>query len=90
MNRISLIEKNFALLIIAGSFLLIEGCQGRNSPRSPIHLNPNMDQQPRYDPQSESKFFIDGSTMRQPVEGTIAQDGVLYDEHSKFAEPSFG
>ncbi len=50
------------------------GCyQERPSERPPIHLNPNMDNQPKYRPQAESEFFADGSTMRMPVPGTVAR-----------------
>ncbi len=55
-------------------FFLIAGCyQGRPSDKPPIHLNPNMDHQPKYRPQAESKFFSDGATMRTPVAGTVAR-----------------
>lgn len=65
--------KLHVLLIIVIS-LLISGCyQGRPSKDEPIHLNPNMDNQPKYRPQAESKFFEDGSTMRTPVEGSVAR-----------------
>jgi hypothetical protein len=59
------------------------GCaRGCPSSRPPIHVNPNMDWQPRYDPQEESAFFYDGSATRLPVPGTVARgqlrdDGVL-------------
>ena len=47
------------------------------SKKPPIHLNPNMDNTERYDPQEENKFFKDASypnmAMRMPVEGTIAR-----------------
>lgn len=49
------------------------GCRGQESDQPPVHLNPNMDSQPRYDPQAEAKFFEDRRTMRQPVEGTVAK-----------------
>ncbi len=55
-----------------GLMLAVVSCQGRPSENPPIHLNPNMDYQPKYVPQGESHFFIDGSMMRHPVEGTVA------------------
>jgi len=60
------------LLIVVA--LLAGGCT-RESPSGepPIHLVPDMDQQPKYKPQSESEFFANGSAMRQPVEGTVAR-----------------
>ncbi|MFN7951181.1 MAG: cytochrome c [bacterium] len=64
-----------ATCIGAASFGLFGGgcARGCTSSREPIHLNPSMDYQPRYDPQSESAFFYDGSSMRAPVPGTIAR-----------------
>ncbi len=56
------------------------GCtRGRPSENTPIHLNPNMDQQQKYLPQSESRFFEDGMTMRKPVAGTVAR-GELHED----------
>jgi mono/diheme cytochrome c family protein len=50
------------------------GCgRGRPSKRTPIHINPNMDEQEKYKAQEESKFFADGATMRTPVAGTVAR-----------------
>jgi len=56
-----------------GAVLLLPGCRGMSSPFSPIHLNPNMDYQERYDPQEASAFFYDGMAMRQPIAGTVAR-----------------
>jgi mono/diheme cytochrome c family protein len=54
--------------------LLAAGCtRGSTSSRPPIHLNPNMDDQPRYEAQAASEFFADGMAMRQPVPGTVAR-----------------
>ena len=59
---------------VASLALGSSGCaRGCTSSREPIHLNPSMDYQPRYDPQSESAFFYDGGTMRPPVPGTVAR-----------------
>ena len=56
------------------------GCtRHRTSEDPPIHLNPNMDIQPRYNPQAESEFFEDGATMRPLVPGTVAR-GYLGDD----------
>ncbi|MCU0656991.1 MAG: cytochrome c [Polyangiaceae bacterium] len=56
---------------------LLAGCRGQESDQPPVHLNPNMDSQPRYDSQAESKFFEDRRTMRFPVEGTVAKGNFL-------------
>lgn len=61
------------LLLAAGVLILpAAGCRESRSEKPPIHLNRNMATQEKYKPQRESKFFTDGSTMRTPVEGTVA------------------
>lgn len=66
------------LLPITVITVLLAGCyRGQPSDNPPIHPVPDMDDQPRYDPQSESRFFADHSTMRQPVEGTVPRERSL-------------
>lgn len=72
-------------LALWGSVLLgmlsLSGCyQGRPSGQPPIHLNPNMDHQPKYNPQAESRFFVNRSAMRMPVPGTVAVGDLHEDE----------
>lgn len=70
-------------LILAGVVLALylattPGCyRGQPSQNTPVHLNPNMDNQPRYEAQEAGPFFADNMAMRYPVEGTIAR-GQLY------------
>lgn len=63
--------------LVGGLFLVavvvIAGPRGRASSRPPFHVNPNMDVQPRVEPQAASAFFYDGAAMRPPVEGTVAR-----------------
>ena len=54
--------------------------RGCTSPRTPIHLNPNMDDQQKLQPQEASEFFYDGAGMRPPVEGTVARGELGEDE----------
>ena len=62
------------------SVFALTGCaRGCTSSSPPIHLNPSMDNQPKARPQSASTFFYDGSTMRQPVPGTVAIGGLEED-----------
>ena len=65
---------NFLALPVLVAAVLMSGCM-RGTPKTtpPIHVNPNMDVQPKYNPQSASEFFVDGATMRPPVAGTIAR-----------------
>jgi mono/diheme cytochrome c family protein len=70
-------------LITVAALLACLGCtRDRTSENPPIHINPNMDEQPKYKAQAESRFFADGSSMRQPVEGTVPRgwlrDNVVY------------
>ena len=61
-------------LALALVLVSLSGCRGCTSSRPPIHLNPNMDVQPRYEPQAASAFFYDGAELRPPVPGTVARD----------------
>lgn len=71
-------------LLALGVAVLLAGCfRGSPSERPPIHLNPNMDNQPKYLPQAESAFFADGATMRPPVPGTVAR-GELREDQAYF------
>ena len=58
----------------------LAGCaRGCTSSRPPIHLNPSMDDQPKVLPQTASRFFYDGASMRQPVPGTVPIGGLKED-----------
>lgn len=57
----------------------LAGC--RDKP--PVHLIPDMDDQPRAEAQQPSDFFYDGKVMRTPVEGTVArEDPVALDAYA--------
>jgi len=59
------------------SAVAVSGCaRGCTSSRPPIHLNPSMDDQAKVLPQTASPFFFNGSSMREPVPGTVALDGL--------------
>ena len=53
--------------------IFISCSQERPSTDPPVHLNPNMDDQPKYEAMEESRFFLDRSAMRMPLEGTVAR-----------------
>ena len=59
------------ILLAAAATSLLCGCRGTASSRPPIHLNPNMDNQKRCDPQEENDFFKDKRAMRPDVPGTV-------------------
>jgi len=60
-------------IVLALALLALSGCRGCTSSRPPVHLNPNMLNQPRYEPQASSAFFYNGQAMRPPVPGTVAR-----------------
>ncbi|MCB2211184.1 cytochrome c [bacterium] len=72
-----------AALILAFAVSMI-GCQGKPKDKPPIHVNPNMDTQPKFLPQSESDFFADGKADRAPVEGTIARGDLRLPEDDPY------
>jgi mono/diheme cytochrome c family protein len=62
------------------SVVVASGCaRGCTSSRPPIHLNPSMDDQPKVRAQAASTFFYNGASMREPVPGTVALDGLKED-----------
>ncbi len=70
-----------ALLI---ALTALTGCnRARPTKKSPIHINPNMDYQQRFEAQEASEFFADGAAMRTPVAGTIPR-GFLRDDEAYF------
>ncbi|HLT48489.1 MAG TPA: cytochrome c [Rubricoccaceae bacterium] len=68
MTRTSLL-----LLAAVTAPLALAGCRGMKSERPPIHPNPNMDHQERFEEQEANPFFADQAAMRPPVPGTVAR-----------------
>ena len=69
-------------LILTGLFSIVfmAGClQETPSEKPPVHLNPNMDDQPKYEAMEESQFWTDQASMRKPVAGTLAR-GHLHED----------
>lgn len=64
------------LLLVA---LIIVGCQGRPSSREPIHLNPNMDDQEKFEAYERNPLFGDDAAMRTPPLGTVARGALILD-----------
>ena len=57
------------LVLLSGALV---GCRGDRSSEPPRQFFPDMDDSPKWKPQSESEFYVDGRTMRQPPEGALA------------------
>lgn len=62
---------------IALFVVLLAGCGSRRTP--PLQVFPDMKDQPKYLPQTASRFFGDGRELRRPVPGTVAR-GYLNDD----------
>ncbi len=65
------------------SLLAISGCRGSLSDEPPIHPNPNMDAQHRFDAQEGTELFADGRAMRPRVDGTIPYGQAKTDESTE-------
>lgn len=61
------------IYLVLALLVVLSGCRGSLSDSPPVHLNPNMDQQQRFDAQEANRFFEDGRAMRLPVAGTVAR-----------------
>ena len=74
-----MLRRGLVLLILAGS---LSGCAVLQPgvDRTPIQIFPDMDSQPKYKAQAESKFFGDKRANRRPPEGTIAQGKLREDD----------
>jgi len=67
-------------VVVFTSVTAVAGCaRGCTSGNPPIHLNPSMDDQPKVLSQTASDFFYNGSSMREPVPGTIPIGGLKED-----------
>jgi len=64
-------------VVAAASLVGVTGCaRGCTSSRPPIHINPSMYDQPKVLPQTANDFFYNCASMRDPVPGTVALDGL--------------
>lgn len=66
----NLILAALAGLAVAGATMA--GCRGDRSDKPPRQFFPDMDDSPKFKPQTGTDFFADGRSMRQPVAGTVA------------------
>jgi hypothetical protein len=74
------LRRRLLAFVALTSVFTTAGCaRGCTSSRPPVHLNPSMDDQPKVLPQTASDFFFNGSSMREPVPGTVAIDGLKED-----------
>lgn len=70
----------FGASIFLMGAILLAGCQGSISSNPPIHINPNMDFQEKFEAQEVNTFFADSRAMRPPVSGTVARGFLKEDD----------
>ncbi len=63
--------RTITALLVAMTAIGMTACRGERTDKPPRQLFPDMDDQPRFEAQRESEFFVDGRTMRPAVEGTV-------------------
>lgn len=69
------------LLLLLTVVFGVLGCRGWTSDKPPVHLNPNMDTQPKYKAYRESDFFKDKRSMRPLEAGVVARGFLKEDDH---------
>jgi cbb3-type cytochrome c oxidase subunit III len=69
----------FFLSFILAAFMVIAlaGWRGQHSAKPPLEIFPDMDHQPKFQPQHPSAFYSDGRAARAPVPGTVPIGYVL-------------
>lgn len=77
-STMKLSKTNISAFLLSGLFML--SCRGQISEKPPIHPNPNMDFQERFNAQEVNTFFENNMAMRPPVEGTIARGHLKQDD----------
>jgi mono/diheme cytochrome c family protein len=65
--------RTFFALFLLGicAVIALAGFRGTRSTQPPIEVFPDMDHQPKYQPQHATAFFADGRNARRPVAGTV-------------------
>lgn len=58
-------------VVLLAAVAPLGGCRGDRSEKPPRQFFPDMDDQPRFKPQSETEFFVNGRTMRKPPAHTV-------------------
>ncbi|MDQ3621310.1 MAG: cytochrome c [Verrucomicrobiota bacterium] len=60
-----------AFFIMVVAVIALAGFRGTKTQNTPIEIFPDMDHQPKFQPQHPSAFFADGRAAREPVKGTV-------------------
>lgn len=62
----------FSIVALAAAASVLPGCRDERTDEPPRQFIPDMDDSPKFKPQSETELFADKRTMRPPVVGTVA------------------
>jgi mono/diheme cytochrome c family protein len=60
-----------SFILVTCVVIAFAGFRGDKSPLPPIEIFPDMDHQPKFQPQHPSGFYADGRAARKIVEGTV-------------------
>ncbi len=65
--------RNFFIAFFLATIAVVSlaGFRGLHSAKTPLEIFPDMDHQPKFQPQHPSGFFADGRAARVPVVGTV-------------------
>jgi mono/diheme cytochrome c family protein len=76
-------------LSLAACAGMLQGCHGDRTTKPPRQFFPDLDDAPKWEPQTNSDFFADGRMMRQPVQGTVAfgRQGFVPSDDKAWSEP---
>lgn len=82
MNRTTPISGRTVLLALASLTVLaggITGCRGDRSEKPPRRFIPDMDQQPKWNPQSETEFYENNRAQQVPDSNAVAFGSAPFD-----------
>ncbi|MBO6513749.1 MAG: cytochrome c [Phycisphaerales bacterium] len=65
--------------VLGSTLSSLAGCRGDRTDKPPRRFFPDMDYQPKIKPQSEADFFVNDSSNRNLVEGTVAFGATTHD-----------
>ncbi len=71
------------VLVVIGTWVplsMIYRARQQTSRLPRIHFIHDMDHQPKFGPQAENAWYVDGRSMRLPIEGTIARGKLKHDQ----------
>jgi len=80
VNEIRIKNRHPHIAVVMVCVMFFGGCKGSLSSDPPIHINPNMDFQERFEAQEVNTFFADSRAMRLPVAGTVARGFLKEDD----------